>query len=98
MADELNIATHRWYEPRNNIALAPNDYSKQWIYNSGIQKIDALIEWRNGYGVIASGSWDDTYLWADAEVWNDAVPFALATGTWNWRGLWFDAATWNDGV
>lgn len=43
MADELNIPTHRWYEPRNNIRLAKEDFSKQWIYDSGIQKIDAWI-------------------------------------------------------
>jgi hypothetical protein len=43
MADELNIPTHRWYEPRNNIPLAKEDFSRQWIYNSGIQKIDAWI-------------------------------------------------------
>lgn len=98
MADELNIPTHRWQQPQYNIALAKEDFSKQWIFDSGIKKIDAWIEWLNGYGVIASGFWDDNYLWSDAEVWNDEVPFALATGTWNWRGIWSDAATWNDGV
>ena len=45
MADELNIPTHRWYQPRNNISLPNSDFSKQWIYDSGIQKIDA---WING--------------------------------------------------
>jgi hypothetical protein len=45
MADELNSPNHRWYEPRNNIALAPSDYSKHYIFDSGIQKIDA---WING--------------------------------------------------
>lgn len=43
MADELNSPNHRWYEPRNNIALAPTDFSKHYIYDSGIQKIDAWI-------------------------------------------------------
>jgi hypothetical protein len=43
MADELNIPTHRYYQPRNNIKLAKGDFSKQWIYDSGIQKIDAWI-------------------------------------------------------
>jgi hypothetical protein len=43
MADELNVPTHRWYQPRNHINLAKEDYSKQWIYDSGIQKIDAFI-------------------------------------------------------
>ena len=43
MADELNIPTHRWYEPRNHIALPKEDVSKQWIFDSGIQKIDAFI-------------------------------------------------------
>jgi len=43
MADELNIPTHRWYEKRNHIALAKEDFSRQYIYDSGIQKIDAWI-------------------------------------------------------
>jgi hypothetical protein len=43
MADELHTPNHRWYEPRNHIALAKEDVSKQWIFNSGIQKIDAWI-------------------------------------------------------
>jgi hypothetical protein len=43
MADELHTPNHRWYEPRNHIALAKEDVSKQWIFDSGIQKIDAWI-------------------------------------------------------
>jgi hypothetical protein len=43
MADELNIPTHRWYETRNNIRLPKQDFSRDWIYDSGIQKIDAWI-------------------------------------------------------
>ena len=43
MADELNIPTHRWYQKRNHIALAKEDFSRQFIYDSGIQKIDAWI-------------------------------------------------------
>ena len=43
MADELHTPNHRWYEPRNHIALAKEDLSKQWIFDSGIQKIDAWI-------------------------------------------------------
>ena len=43
MADELHTPNHRWYEPRNHIPLAKEDVSKQWIYDSGIQKIDAWI-------------------------------------------------------
>jgi hypothetical protein len=43
MADELHTPNHRWYEPRNHIPLAKEDVSKQWIYDSGIQKIDAFI-------------------------------------------------------
>jgi hypothetical protein len=43
MADELNIPTHRWYQKRNHIALAKEDVSRQYIYDSGIQKIDAFI-------------------------------------------------------
>ena len=50
MAAELNVPTHRWHEPRNNIALPPEDYSKHYIYDTGIQKIDAWINsqpWAN---------------------------------------------------
>lgn len=43
MADELNIPTHRWYQKRNHIALAKEDVSRQYIFDSGIQKIDAFI-------------------------------------------------------
>ena len=43
MADELNIPTHRWYQKRNHIPLAKEDVSRQYIYDSGIQKIDAFI-------------------------------------------------------
>lgn len=43
MADELNVPTHRWYEPRNNIALPPNAVSAKYIYASGIALIDAWI-------------------------------------------------------
>lgn len=80
MADELNIATHRWYEPRNNIALAPNDYSKQWIYNSGIQKIDAWI---------SSQPWGGTPLELFA-----AWPWFLKSGVWSSLGQWVDDVAW----
>ncbi len=43
MADELHTPNHRWYEPRNHIPLAKEDHSKQWIFDSGIQKINAWI-------------------------------------------------------
>lgn len=43
MADELNTPSHRWYQRRYNIPLANEDFSKQWIFDSGIQKIDAYI-------------------------------------------------------
>jgi hypothetical protein len=92
--NKLNV----WYQKRYHIALAKQDLSRDWIYDSGNQKINAYIEWLQGFGVIASGAWDDNYLWSDAEVWNDAQPAVLATGIWNGRGLWSDAATWNDGV
>jgi hypothetical protein len=52
MADELHTPNHRWYQPRNHIALAKEDFSKQWIYDSGIQKIDAWI---------ASQPWGDVF-------------------------------------
>ncbi len=43
MADELNIPTHRWYQPRNNIKLPSNLVSKKWILSSGVALIDAWI-------------------------------------------------------
>lgn len=98
MADELNTPTHRWYQGRYHIPLAKQDFSRQWIYSSGIAKIDAYIEWTQGFGVTASGVWDDAFNWSDTEEWNDAQPYVLAQGEWNGRGAWSDAATWNDGV
>ena len=53
MADELNIPTHRWYQKRNHVALAKEDFSRQFIYDSGIQKIDAWIN---------SQPWGDVYI------------------------------------
>jgi len=53
MADELNIPTHRWYQKRNHVALAKEDVSRQYIYDSGIQKIDAWIN---------SQPWGDVYI------------------------------------
>lgn len=43
MADEPNIPTHRWYEPRNHIALPREDVTRTLILDSGIQKINAWI-------------------------------------------------------
>ena len=43
MADELNTPTHRYYQPRYNILLAPNEVSKQLILASGIRKIDNAV-------------------------------------------------------
>lgn len=80
MADELHTPNHRWYEPRNHIALAKEDVSKQWIYDSGIQKIDAWI---------ASQPWGDVFspssLFSSGEegVWYD--PSDLTT-------MWTDTA------
>ena len=51
MADELNIPTHRWYQRRNHVALAPNEVSRQLIKEAGLRRIDAHIMNRNGYGV-----------------------------------------------
>ena len=56
MADELNIPTHRWYQKRNHIALAKDDFSRKFIYDSGIQKIDAFIAlqpWGNQTSIYA---------------------------------------------
>jgi hypothetical protein len=73
MADELNIPTHRYYQPKNNILLAPTDMGKQYIYASGITKIDAYIASRDGPGCIGTGVWVDTANWADTAAWNDGV-------------------------
>jgi len=43
MADEPNIPTHRWYQPRNHIPLPKEDVTPELILDSGIQKIDAHI-------------------------------------------------------
>jgi len=40
MADELNTPTHRWYQKQNHTRLARQDFSRQFIYASGIEKID----------------------------------------------------------
>jgi hypothetical protein len=66
MADELNIPTHRWYQTRNNIRLPKQDFSRDWIYDSGIQKIDAWINsqpWGNPVPALfeagEQGAWYD---------------------------------------
>lgn len=43
MADELNTPNHRYHQRQYNVALAPNEVSKQFIYASGVAKIDAKI-------------------------------------------------------
>ena len=44
MPDELHTPDHRWYQGRYHIPLAKEDHSKQWIFASGISKIDAWID------------------------------------------------------
>lgn len=44
MPDELNTPSHRWYQRRYNIALPNEDFSRDFIYASGISKIDAWID------------------------------------------------------
>lgn len=73
MADELNTPNHRWYQGRYHIPLAKQDFSRQWIYASGIAKIDAYIESISDPGVVALGFWNDTYNWADASNWTDGA-------------------------
>jgi hypothetical protein len=78
MADELHTPNHRWYEPRNHIALAKEDLSKQFIFNSGIQKIDAWINsqpWGGGFS--------PAILFAGGEVgvWYDPSPETTFTDT-----------------
>ena len=71
MADELNTPNHRWYEKRNNISLPNEDFSRDYIFASGIAKIDAWIDARNW--ILASGAWADGGYWVDAQPWNDGV-------------------------
>lgn len=53
MADELHTPNHRWYQGRYHIPLAKEDHSKQWIFDSGIQKIDAWIALLSGVSAYA---------------------------------------------
>jgi hypothetical protein len=66
MADEPNIPTHRWYEPRNHIPLPMEDVSRAVIKAAGIAKIDAWINaqpWGNPilqlFANAESGFWFD---------------------------------------
>ena len=59
MGDELNTPTHLWYQPNYNIPLAKKDFSKQWIYSSGIQQIDDKIIRQPLFGASESGAWYD---------------------------------------
>jgi hypothetical protein len=68
MADELHTPNHRWYEPRNHIPLAKEDVSKQWIYDSGIQKIDAWINsqpWGNSFSPSTLFALSEPGVWYD---------------------------------
>jgi hypothetical protein len=91
MADELHTPNHRWYEPRNHIPLAKEDVSKQWIFNSGIQKINAWINSQPWGNPIAA-------LFANNEpgVWYD--PSQAANLDWRRNLLTFteqfDNAAW----
>lgn len=91
MADELNIPTHRWYQPRNNIALASSDFSKQYIFDSGIQKIDAFIG-KQPWGNPVQG----LFALAEPGVWYD--PSDVANLDWRRNLLTyteqFDNAAW----
>jgi hypothetical protein len=65
MADELNIPTHRWYQKRNHIALAKEDVSRQYIFDSGIQKIDAWINSQPWGPVLSLFANDEEGVWYD---------------------------------
>jgi hypothetical protein len=54
MPDELNTPNHRYYQPRYNIALAKEDMSKQFIFASGIRKIDSWIDQLETQGILNS--------------------------------------------
>jgi hypothetical protein len=62
MADELNTPDHRWYQKRYNIPLAKEDFSKQWIYDSGIQKINAWIALLGGVSAYAINTYDPSLV------------------------------------
>lgn len=66
MADELNTPTHRWHQPRNNIKLPNTDFSRDTIFDSGIQKIDAWINsqpWGNPIPALFAAS--EPGVWYD---------------------------------
>jgi hypothetical protein len=73
MADELHTPNHRWYQGRYHIPLAKEDHSKQWIFDSGIQKIDAWIASINDEWLLETGVWADGAIWVDTETWNDGA-------------------------
>ena len=59
MADEANVPNHRYYQPRNNIKLQPNEMSKAVIKASGIAKIDAHIIRTPLFSAGEQGVWYD---------------------------------------
>lgn len=91
MADELNVPTHRWYQPRNHIKLAARDVSAKYIYDSGIQKIDAFIA-QQPWGLSAMAKWFlATGTFDTAGTHRDEIPldqtWFLSTGTFNPTGV-----------
>ena len=48
---ELNLPTHRWYQGKNHVRLARDDFSKQYIYESGLRKIDDHVLKQDGYAI-----------------------------------------------
>jgi hypothetical protein len=67
MANEPNTPDHRWYERRNNIALSNDDFSRETIFDSGIQKINSWIN-SQPWGVYYSQlvlDFDDEYYRVD---------------------------------
>lgn len=43
MADEAHTSSHRLYQRRFNLSLARQDFSRDTIFDSAIQRLDALV-------------------------------------------------------
>lgn len=62
MPTELNTPNHRYYQRRYNIALPKEDMSKDFIFASGIAKIDAWIDLLAGVPAGAIQQRDGAYI------------------------------------
>jgi hypothetical protein len=59
VADERNTPNHRWYQPRYNVPLAKEDFSRDWIFASGIRRIDDKVVRQALFANGEQGAWYD---------------------------------------